>query len=274
MELIKAIVLGIIQGLSEFLPISSSGHLVIFSDLLKFADKGLAFDVFVHFGTLVAVVVVFWRDIWRMVVTLPGIPALLARKMEITSEDDQHRALAVFIIVGSIPAAVIGILFEDTIEQVFHSPVFALSMLLVTAAILWSSRYPRERQEFMTTRQALGIGFAQAFAIIPGISRSGSTIVTGLWMGINRELAARFSFLMSVPVIFGATLLKFKDLLHSPPPASQIVNLIGGTLAAALSGYFAIIWLLDIVKKKRLEYFAYYCAAVGIIGLVAYWMVG
>lgn len=274
MEFIKAIILGVIQGLSEFLPISSSGHLVIFSDILKFADKGLAFDVFVHFGTLIAVVVVFWRDIWRMLVTLPGLPGFLYRKMNIATLDDQHRALAVFILVGSIPAAVIGIMFEDAIERVFHSPVFALGMLLVTAAILWSSRYPRERQKFMTTWQALTIGIAQAFAIIPGISRSGSTIVTGLWMGINRELAARFSFLMSVPVIFGATLLKFKDLLHQPPPDSQIVNLIGGTLAAALSGYFAIIWLLEIVKKKRLEYFAYYCAAVGIIGLLAYGVAG
>lgn len=268
MELIKAIVLGVVQGLSEFLPISSSGHLVIFSELLNFVDKGLAFDVFVHFGTLVAVVVVFWRDIWQMIVTLPGLPGFIARGMKINDEADRYRALALFIVIGSIPAGVIGVLFEDTIEQVFHSPVFALVMLLVTAVILWTSRYPKERESFMNSKHALAIGFAQAFAIIPGISRSGSTIVTGLWMGLNRELAARFSFLMSVPVIFGATLLKFKHMLEVPPPASQITNLIGGTLAAAISGYFAIIWLLDIVRKKRLEYFAYYCAAVGIIGLL------
>jgi len=273
-EFIKAIALGIIQGLSEFLPISSSGHLVIFSELFQFADKGLAFDVFVHFGTLMAVVLVFYRDIGLMIRALPGIPAFLMQRMSVQSEADQYRALALFIIIGSIPAAVVGVLFEEQIERIFHNHYLALGMLFLTAIILWSSRYTRERQSFLNGKQAFLIGLAQAFAIIPGVSRSGSTIVTGLWLGMDRNLAARFSFLLSVPVIFGATLLKFKDLLEVPPPDSQILNLVGGTLAAAVSGYLAILWLLDVIRKKKLEWFAVYCASVSILGILGFWLMG
>ncbi|RMI26783.1 MAG: undecaprenyl-diphosphate phosphatase [Calditrichaeota bacterium] len=265
-EVIKAIILGIVQGLSEFLPISSSGHLVLFEEMLNFHQNGLALEVFVHFGTLLAVLVVFRKDIWQMIRWLPGVPGFIARGLKIEEEADIYRGLSLFIVVGSIPAGIIGLLFKDQVEQLFASPMLVLFALFTTGVILWSSRYVEEHHPFMNLGHAILIGIAQAFAIIPGISRSGSTIVTGLWLGINRETSARFSFLLSTPVIFGATLLQLKDLLETPPPSNEITYLTAATVAAAISGYVAIIWLLDIVRRQKLEWFGIYCFAVSLIG--------
>lgn len=264
MDLVKAIILGLLQGLSEFLPISSSGHLVLAEDLLNFKQTGLAFEVFVHFGTLLAVVWVFRRDIWKMILAIPGIFRLTDKNFQ--GEMREYALFDIYIILGSIPAAAVGLFFEDAIEAYFHSVELVLVMLFVTGLIMWSSRYTREKREGMNGWQALLIGTAQAFAIIPGISRSGSTIVTGLWLGLRRDLVAKYSFILSTPVIFGATLLKLKGLLVAPPSSAEILNLSLATVAAAISGYFAIIWLLDIIRKQRLEWFGVYCFAVSIIG--------
>lgn len=268
MEILKSIILGIVQGLSEFLPISSSGHLVLFEEILNFKQSGIAFEVFVHFGTLIAVLIAFRKDIWKMVVLLPALPKFIFNGVRINDSDDEHNALAFFIIIGSIPAAVIGILFENQIESLFDSPILVLVALFITGVIVWSSKYPKETRPFMNSFHAFLIGIAQAFAIIPGISRSGSTILTALWLGIKRETAARFSFLLSIPVIFGASLIKFKDLMETPPPSDQILNLIVGSIAALISGYFAIILLLDIVRKQKLEWFGIYCIVISVVGLV------
>lgn len=265
--ILKSIILGIVQGLSEFLPISSSGHLVLFEQILNFKQSGIAFEVFVHFGTLIAVLIVFRKDIWKMIVLLPGLPKFVLNGIRINNSEDEYRSLAFFIIIGSIPAAVIGILFEHQIESLFEDPLLVLVALFVTGVIVWSSKFPKESQSFMNSFHSFLIGIAQAFAIIPGISRSGSTILTALWLGIKRETAARFSFLLSVPVIFGASLIKFKDLMEVPPPSDQILNLIVGTIAALISGYFAIIWLLDVVRKQKLEWFGIYCIFVSVMGL-------
>ncbi len=267
-DLVKAIILGVVQGLTEFLPISSSGHLVLFEQVLNYKEGGLAFEVFVHFGTLIAVLIVFRKDILNMIRCLPAVPAFLKNGMKIQSEEDKFKALTLFIIIGSIPAAFLGLLFEDTIEQLFDSHVLVLVALMVTGIIMWSSRYTEEKLSFMNWRHSVWIGLAQAFAIIPGISRSGSTIVGGMWLGINRELTARFSFLLSVPVILGASILKLKDLLIAPPPAEQITNITSATIASAIAGYLAIIWLLNIIRKQKLEWFGVYCALVSIIGLI------
>lgn len=266
MDLLKAIILGIVQGLSEFLPISSSGHLVLAEEILKFKEGGLAFEVFVHFGTLLAVVWAFRRDIAKMFVAIPDMFRLPGGK--ITGERREYALFDIYIILGSIPAAVIGLLFENDIEKLFESHTLVLFMLFVTGLILWSSRYTSQKRDDMNGPHSFLIGIAQAFAIIPGISRSGSTIVTGLWLGIRRDLAAKFSFILSTPVIFGATLLKFKDLLEVPQTSSHLHDLIFATLAAAISGYFAIIWLLNVIRKQKLEWFGVYCIAVSIIGLI------
>jgi len=268
LELLKAIILGIVQGLTVFLPVSTSGHLVLVSEILKFKTGGLAFEVFVHFGTLLAVLVVFRKDIWDMIRFLPGLPAFIANRCKIQTESDKSRALALYIIIGTIPAGVLGLLFEKQLEHAFSNPRLVLVTLFVTGLIMLSSRFPVERLPFMNAFHSVLIGLAQAFSIIPGISRSGSTIVTALWLGINRELAARFSFLLSVPVILGASILKFMDLLHAPPSGEHLLILLAATIAAAVSGYIAIIWLLDIIRKHKLEWFGVYCIIVSVAGLV------
>lgn len=265
-ELVKAIFLGVLQGFSEFLPISSSGHLVIAEHLLNFNEGGLAFEVFVHFGTLLSVLVAFRKDIVEMV---KAIPEMFRLNSQHISDHRRYYALFnIYIIIGTIPAAFFGILFKDKIERLFDSYVLALLMLFVTGLIMWSSRYTQERRDKINGLQALIIGIAQAFAIIPGISRSGSTIVTGLWMGIPRGMVAKFSFILSLPVIFGASIIKLKDLFDYPIPRSEILNIAIASLFAALSGYLAIIWLLDIIKKQKLEWFGVYCILVSIFGLI------
>jgi undecaprenyl-diphosphatase len=263
---LKAILLGIVQGLSEFLPISSSGHLVIAEHLLNFQEGGLSFEVFVHFGTLIAVLMVFRKDIMEMILALPDMFRLKSPQI---SEERKHFALLdIHILIGSIPAALIGGLLEETIENIFESHHLALTMLFVTGIIMWSSRYTHEKRDRMNSIQAVLIGIAQAFAIIPGISRSGSTIVTGLWLGIRRDMVAKFSFILSVPVILGATFMKLKDLIEYPLPKSELLNLIIASVTAMLSGYFAILWILDIIKKQKLEWFGVYCIFVAMVGLL------
>ncbi len=266
MDLIKALILGIIQGLSEFLPISSSGHLVIAEYMMDFKLGGLAFEVFVHFGTLLAVLWAFRRDIFMLIRSFPSLFRISSP--DLSPETREYALWDLYILIGSVPAAAIGLLFENAIEQIFESHLIALGMLFITGIIVWSSRYTKERRENMNSFHALLIGMAQAVAILPGISRSGTTIVTGLWMGLPRLKAARFSFLLSSPVILGATLLKFLDVLENPLPTSQLIPFVVAGTAAAVSGYFAIVWLLQIIQKQKFEWFGIYCIVISIIGLI------
>lgn len=266
-DTLKAVLLGIVQGLSEFLPISSSGHLVLFEEILNYHETGLAFEIFVHFGTLMAVLVVYRKDVAGMLRWLPAVPKFVRNGMTINGEEDRYCAMTFYIIVATLPVVVLGLSLKGYIEQVFNSPLFVLAALLVTGAVMWSSRYTRESHHFLTLSTAVLIGFAQAAALIPGISRSGSTIVAALWLGVNRETAARFSFLLSIPAILGATVYQFKSFWIAPPPAQEINNLLFATIAAAVSGYLAILWLLNIIRKQKLEWFGVYCAIVGVVGI-------
>jgi undecaprenyl-diphosphatase len=268
LDLIKSIILGIVQGLSEFLPISSSGHLVLAQEILNFKPDGIAFEVFVHFGTLLAVLLFFRRDVWEMIICLPWIPKFVLNGFKVETTRDKYISLTLYIIIGSIPAAVIGLFFRSEIEQLFDSPLLVLSALFVTGVIIWSSRYTTDTKNPVNAITAFIIGFAQAFAILPGISRSGSTIVTGMWMRVNRQEAAMFSFLLSIPVIFGATLAKLKELVESPPPTNEIIELTVATLASAISGYLAIVWLLKIIRKNKFEWFGVYCIVISFIGFI------
>ncbi|MBN2364682.1 MAG: undecaprenyl-diphosphate phosphatase [Calditrichaeota bacterium] len=270
MDLLKALILGIIQGLSEFLPISSSGHLVIAEYLMDFRQGGLAFEVFVHFGTLLAILWAFRKDICLLLRSLPAVFRLSSP--DLPAETREYALWDIYIIIGSIPAAVIGLFFEDAIEQIFEDHFFALVMLFFTGIIVWSSRYTRKKRENMNGWHAFLIGVAQALAILPGISRSGTTIVTGLWLGIPRLKAARFSFLLSSPVIFGATLLKFFDVFENPLPSSELVTFLAAGVAAAISGYFAIVWLLRIIQEQKFEWFGVYCVVVSIAGIIFHFL--
>jgi undecaprenyl-diphosphatase len=267
-DLIKAVVLGILQGFTEFFPISSSGHLVIAEHLLSFNRGGLAFEVFVHFGTLLAVVWIFRKEISQMIAAIPVVFKLSSPEPD--PEKKSYALLDLYIVIASIPAALIGIAFEDQIALIFEDHAFAFGMLFITGLIVWSSRYAPEKGRAISASSSFLIGCAQAIAILPGISRSGSTIVTALWLGIPREQAAKFSFLLSVPVIFGATVLKARDIFVNPLPQSDLGYLMLASLAAMISGYFAIRWLLEIIRRKKMEWFGFYCMVVSLAGLIAH----
>jgi undecaprenyl-diphosphatase len=251
MDLLKIIILGIVQGLTEFLPVSSSGHLVIFQKLFNINAEALTLEVFLHFGTLVAVVIAYWEDVVDIITFKPA-----------------YRKFSYYILLGSVPAGVIGALYQDQIQTAFKSIKVVGFMLLITGVLLWlSDRIENQSRakEDMTIIDSLVIGCAQAFAILPGVSRSGSTIVAGLFKGLNRKLAAKYSFLLSIPVIGGATLLQVADLLKEGFGEFGPLELASGTLAAAISGYFAIKLLVKLVNQEGLSVFAYYCWTLALV---------
>ncbi len=262
MELLKAGLLGIIQGLTEFLPVSSSGHLVIGAELLGFHDQGLAFDVFLHLGTLLAVVAVFYRDLWRMVIAL----CCFWRAWH----DDQLRPfllLDILILLSTVPAVIVGLLFKESIEALFTSTLVVYVMLIVTGLLMLVCGRIDEGRQSINWWRALVVGCAQACAVLPGLSRSGATIFAGMAVGVPRQEIARFSFLMSIPVIVGATILQGKELLLSPPGDEIWLSLLVGVVCSAVAGYLAIQLLLDVIRRNRLPWFGYYCLSVAAIGL-------
>lgn len=265
----EAVFLGMVQGLTEFLPVSSSGHLVLAEHLLNIHAPGdVTFEVFVHFGTLLSVVAVFWKDVRNIILSL--IEGVTQRKVirKYYRENEPFR-LAAGIAVGSIPAALIGLFYEEQITDAFGDPKLVSTMLIVTGLILFLTRVARPsrgRQIGMGT--AFIIGCAQAFAIIPGISRSGSTISAALYLKVGPVHAAKFSFLLSLPVIFGATVLKTKHLFDAGEIAVGFLPLMAGTVVAFVSGYGAIKLLLRVVERGKFGWFALYCFVVGILGIM------
>jgi undecaprenyl-diphosphatase len=260
MNFIDAILLGILQGATEFLPVSSSGHLALAQNLLDdFKQPGLLFDVLLHVGTMVAVIGYFWKD-------LLGLLSSPWRRDE--TGRVQRRMLAL-IVLGSIPTALIGLSFKDLFEGLFDRPMIVCLMLLVTGSLLIVAerfRSIRRTQEQMTWKDAVVVGIVQGLAIIPGISRSGSTIATLLMRGIDGETAARFSFLLALPAVFGAALLSLKDL--DQVTREVIPAYLAGTGAALLTGLLCIHFLMGIIRRRRLSWFAFYCWGAGTAGLV------
>lgn len=246
----QAIVLGIVQGLTEFLPVSSSAHLIIVPWLLDWPEPGLAFDVALHLGTLVALIVYYWRT-WLTLLSSPF------------NGDHRSRRLLFLLIMASIPGAVIGFLFEKQAETTFHSPLVAAVTLPILGIVLWlADRFAQSSREMdnLTIVDALLIGISQAFAIIPGVSRSGATITIARALGIERQDAANFSFLMATPIIAGAGLLEARKVLaggiHAP--------VIWGFIAATIFGIAAIVGLIRFVRTRTYQPFAWYRVAVGI----------
>ncbi|MCA9732833.1 MAG: undecaprenyl-diphosphatase UppP [Deferribacteres bacterium] len=267
MSILQAIILGLVQGLTEFLPVSSSGHLTLGKAVLGITEQGILFEVVVHLGTLFAVLSAFRQDvIWL----LNGLLSLLQRGKQFSEADpSKEEALryVAFIIWATIPAVAVGLFFKDRIEQAFSDPLLAAYLLLVTGVILLLSRFGLRSKGEMNFKRSLIMGVSQAFAILPGISRSGSTISMGMLFGVNRTEAARFSFLMALPAIGGAFVLQLKDLSGTPMASEMIAPLVVGFIVSYVSGLFAIKVLMSVVKKGRFDYFAWYCFAVGIIGI-------
>lgn len=260
MNFFDAILLGILQGASEFLPVSSSGHLVLAQHLLgDFKQPGVLFDVLLHVGSMVAVVIYFWRD-------LSGLVSSLWRRDETAI---QQRYMVWLLFAGSIPTAIIGLLFKDFFVGLFERPIIVCIMLLVTGSLLWLAEWLRSRERSrkeMTFMDAIVVGAVQGCAIIPGISRSGSTIATLLLRGVDGETAARFSFLLALPAVFGAALLSVKDL--DSVAVGAVFPYIAGTIAALVTGVLCIHLLMGIIRRQRLHWFAFYCWFVGGLGLV------
>jgi undecaprenyl-diphosphatase len=263
-EPLSALLLGLLQGLTEFLPVSSSGHLVLAERLLGVESQDLAFVVFVHFGTMLATVTAFRREVVRIL--LAGGRFVAGR----ATWSDPHLRMFGYILVGTVPAAAVGLLFEKRIETIFSRPLIVSGMLLLTGLILWFTRYLTAGSKSIGWRKAIAIGCAQALAILPGISRSGATISAALYGKVEKTRAVAFSFLLALPAILGATILKVFDLLERPPSAEAFVPLGIGTLAAYLSGYVAILFLLRAVRRGKLHVFSYYCWAVGLLGLLLF----
>lgn len=289
--MLEAIVLGLIQGLTEFLPVSSSGHLVIVPYLLSWEQPTITFDVAVHFGTVLAVIAYFAGDLWWLATRSLGIDG---------SQADAQRArmTIALLALASVPAAAAGYFLEDQFESAFADPRVAAAMLLVTGALLWSAEYTRRRRASIiegvpanrippavdhgrdegsaTFMDAAIIGIAQAAAILPGISRSGATIVAGMGRGLSREGAARFSFLLSIPIILGATAFKLGDFLAPDAPEAVFSDLeiLAGTIAAAISGFLALRFMLRLVVNEDLLGFARYVALLGVLTFVGYAWLG
>jgi undecaprenyl-diphosphatase len=258
--LIQAIFLGIVQGLTEFFPVSSSGHLVFFQSLFGIKEPPIFFDVMLHVGTLLAVVVYLRREILQI---LQGLGAALQGK----SEGRDGLRMFLWMVIASIPTGLMGIVLKDWFESVFSQPRFVGYMVLVTGLILWLTRWvKREGKDIRKMRwpDALLIGIAQGVAIIPGISRSGSTISAGLFLGLDRVLAGKFSFLLSIPAILGAALLESRKI----GSAGDVGTILMGTAVAGVVGYFSLKILMKIISIGKVSHFSYYCWAMGVLMLL------
>ncbi len=256
MEIIKSILLGIVQGLTEFLPISSSGHLEIFKVILGFEiglNNNILFTLILHLATSFSVIVVYWIDIKKIF------------KSVFSLKKDENTYFFSLILISIFPAGIVGFFFEEKISNLFDGNIILVgSMLLLTSIILFISDFKIKTTNKLDYVKSFFVGVSQALAIIPGISRSGLTICSSVLMGVNRELAAKFSFLMVLPIIFGSFLkiLIFDEIIFNQEIISSYVF---GFLSAFISGIFACKWMIVIVKKSKMKYFSLYCLAVGLI---------
>ena len=283
MEIYQGIILGILQGLTEFLPVSSSGHLVLGQIYFNITEFVLIFDISVHLGTLLAVLVVYFPDIKLMMVSIFGFLGNLVSHKPIGPllKTDENLKLAAFIIVGSVPTGLIGLGLKNFEQVLFSSDILVGCMLILTGSILWFSRryYSNEAPVCnsggnsgdnpgkLDIKRAVFIGIVQGLAVIPGISRSGSTIVAGMVAGLDRDKAARFSFLLSIPAVVGALMLGVKDAMET----GFVMNpaIIYGTIASFVVGLIALKLLLKLVHRGKFHLFAPYCWLVGMLVLLS-----
>ena len=270
MDILQGIIIGIVQGLTEFLPVSSSAHLIFAQEFLGVNQPGIAFDVLLHLGTLIAVISYFFKDIIEMIKAFFGsILDIFKGKFKEGFKEDPYKKLAWMVIIGTIPVGIMGILFKSEIEAIFSSLTIPALFLLITGVLLYVSQRVNVGQKDIkdsSIKEAILVGIGQACALIPGLSRSGTTIATGLLIGLDKEFAAKFSFLLAIPAIMGATLVHLKDI--GAGFDANLISYVLGFLAALISGYLAISILLKLIKEKSLDIFAFYCWIVGAIILV------
>ena len=273
MTILEAIVLGVLQGITEFLPVSSSGHLVLMQHFLGIKESKVFFEVMLHFGTLGAVIIVYYQLIGSLV--RAGFSTLFQadfyRHPRLTISNTPDLRLVWFLLLGSVPTGLIALLFKDSLEAIFGKPMVVAGMLIITGLILQLSRVGQRRREAETPLRVWHtplIGIAQGLAIIPGISRSGSTISISLLLGLSPQVAAQYSFLLSIPAILGAVLLKLRDIGEITIAPTVIV---AGTLTSFIVGYIALRFLLAMLNRGKFSVFSYYCFALGIVAAVSIW---
>ncbi|MDF2538911.1 MAG: Undecaprenyl-diphosphatase [Herbinix sp.] len=287
MDFLKSIVMGVIQGVTEFLPVSSSGHLAIMKHILHInTDTGLLFDVLLHLGTLVSIFIVFWKDIQELI--LEGFKILgdffgntVKLIMNCFREDKTeykkvlstpYRRFVILIILSTIPTAVIGLVFESIIEIAGATVLIPGLCLILTGILLQIAdrvTTGKKSEENASFTDAGLVGLAQGVATLPGLSRSGTTITACLLCGFDRSFAVKYSFIMSIPAVMGAVVLQLKDFSMDMLNQSVIYDYIAGTIVAGIMGYFCIKTMLVIVKGKKFKYFAYYCFIVGSIAVIS-----
>lgn len=267
MDVIQAIIIGIVQGLTEFLPISSSAHLIFAERALGVAPD-LAFDTFLHLGSLIAVIWFFHGDIYKLIRSwFLSIGDILQHRFIEGLYEDPYKKLAWYVILATIPVGIVGVLFQSQVEELFAGALYVPAFFLfVTGTILYlSQRMNSGKIDFanVSGKESLFMGLGQACAILPGLSRSGTTIAAGLVAGLDKEFAAKFSFILSIPAIIGATIVQIKDIGGAMD--ANFTAIILGFIAAFIAGYLAIKWVLDLIQNRNLDIFSYYCWAVGII---------
>ncbi|MBQ3546136.1 MAG: undecaprenyl-diphosphate phosphatase [Lachnospiraceae bacterium] len=288
MSLIESIILGIIQGIAEFLPISSSGHLAIFKKIFGLSDVGLTYDILLHAGTLIAVFIVYWKDIWELIKEGLGIVAdffkNVGRFFSNIGKDNKkdylkvintpYRRFVMFVIVSTIPTGIMGVVFKSVFNLDSPALIVPGIGLLITGLMLFmvdeipaGSKTPKE----MTYKNALIIGIAQGIATLPGISRSGTTLTVGVINGLERKFAVKYSFIMSIPAILGACVLDLKDLFapENAIPTTELIYYFIGAAVACVVGFICIKTLLILYKNRKMKYFSYYCFVAGIIAIIA-----
>ena len=289
MTFLQAIILGIVQGLTEFLPVSSSGHLAIMKNLLHMnLETGVLYDVLLHVATLIAVCIVMHKDIIRLITEFFAIVRDVFSNLVIffsniadkEGREDYniimstpYRRFVVMVVVSTIPTGILGILLNDIIETVESELLVPGICLIATAAIILISDYLTEggkKSKDITVGDAFSIGTAQGIATLPGLSRSGTTITACLLCGFDRKFAVKYSFIMSIPAILGALVLKLTKLGEDSVSGGEVASYIVGMIVAAVVGYFALIFTIKIVQKKSFKYFAVYCLGIGAVSLIAY----
>ncbi len=271
MSIIEAIILGIFQGVAEFLPISSSGHLALLQHLFDIKEGNLFFTEMLHFGTLISIFIVYFKDIMRIIYEILVLigDIIKGRRKKLTL----HQKLGLFVLTGSIPTAIIGLTFEDFFASLYTSILPIGIALIITGFLLFlaeKNTYQSKGIKDMTIKDSLVVGTFQGIAIIPGISRSGSTIVASLFRGLNKSLATEYSFLLALPATFGAFLLGIKDVLKDTSSSIMInAPLIIGVSISAIVGVFSIKILIKLLKNNKLHYFSYYLWTVGAITIIS-----
>ncbi|WP_080874991.1 undecaprenyl-diphosphate phosphatase [Oceanobacillus timonensis] len=262
--LIQYFILGIVQGVTEPIPVSSSGHLIIVRELFNIEARGLSFEIFVNFASLLAVMLIYRKDIVRLIVNTWNF----LFKGDKTVKSDFM--FVVYLVIATIPVGVIGLLFGDVLGETLSGTNVVGITLLITALFLWIIRNLRGRKQDgdLSTKDAVIVGLVQSIAVTPGISRSGATIVASMLVGMKKETALRFSFLLYIPVSLGTGILEIPEIAQDPAISYLWAPYLVAFMTAFIASYFALKWFMNIMRHGKLEYFAYYCVAVGLLVLL------